>query len=137
MIFAKQELFAIPVWGLLGRRYGLIVVQRDAGARALRSMITAARNNALAAGRPRPLVIFPEGTRVAHDAAPPLQAGFAGIYKMAGLPVVPIAVDSGPLYQRRWKRAGVIRYRIGEPIAHGLPRADIEARVTAAINALH
>ena len=137
VIFAKQELFAIPVWGLLGRRYGLIVVQRDAGARALRSMITAARNNALAAGRPRPLVIFPEGTRVAHDAAPPLQAGFAGIYKMAGLPVVPIAVDSGPLYQRRWKRAGVIRYRIGEPIAHGLPRADIEARVTAAINALH
>ena len=137
VIFAKQELFSIPVWGLLGRRYGLIVVEREAGARALRAMITAARNNALAAGRPRPLVIFPEGTRVPHDQTPPLQAGFAGIYKMARLPVVPVAVDSGPLYHRRWKRSGVIRYRIGEEIPHGLSRPEIEAKVTKAINALH
>ncbi len=137
VIFAKQELFSIPVWGLLGRRYGLIVVEREAGARALRAMITAARNNALAPGHPRPLVIFPEGTRVPHDQTPPLQAGFAGIYKMARLPVVPVAVDSGPLYHRRWKRAGVIRYRIGEEIPHGLSRPEIEAKVTKAINALH
>ena len=137
VVFAKQELFTIPGWGLLARRYGLIAVQRDAGARALRAMISAARANALNDVPPRPLVIFPEGTRVPHTSAPPLQAGFAGIYKMAALPVVPVAVDSGPLYHRWWKRPGVIHYRFGAPIPAGLPRAEIEARVHAAINALH
>jgi 1-acyl-sn-glycerol-3-phosphate acyltransferase len=137
VVFAKAELFSIPVWGMLGRRYGLVMVDRDAGARALRGMIAAALANALASGRPRPIAIFPEGTRVPHDQTYPLQAGFAGIYKKAGLPVVPIAVDSGPLYHRRWKRAGVVHYRIGEMLPPGLPRAEIEAKVTAAINALH
>ena len=85
----------------------------------------------------RPLVIFPEGTRVPHGTQPPLQAGFAGLYKMLGLPVIPVAVDSGPLYQRRWKRAGTIRYRYGTEIPPGLPREEIEARVYAAINALN
>jgi 1-acyl-sn-glycerol-3-phosphate acyltransferase len=137
VVFAKAELFSIPVWGLLGRRYGLVMVDRNAGARALRGMIAAAKANALAEDPPRPIAIFPEGTRVPHGSTPPLQAGFAGIYKMARLPVVPIAVDSGPLYHRRWKRAGVIRYRIGAILPPGLPRAEIEAKVTAAINALH
>lgn len=137
VVFAKAELFSIPVWGMLGRRYGLVMVNRDAGARALRGMIAAAKTNALAEYPPRPIAIFPEGTRVPHDQTRPLQAGFAGIYKMARLPVVPIAVDSGPLYHRRWKRAGVIRYRIGEILPPGLKRAEIEQKVTAAINALH
>ena len=66
-----------------------------------------------------------------------MQAGFAGLYKLLALPVVPIAVDSGPLYHRRWKRKGTITIRIGEPIEPGLPREAIEARVLDAINALN
>lgn len=137
VVFAKAELFAIPIWGLLARRYGLVMVDRQAGARALRGMIAAALVSASAGGLRRPIAIFPEGTRVPHDDAPALQAGFAGIYKMAGLPVVPIAVDSGPLYHRRWKRAGLIRYRVGAMLPPGLPRGEIEERVRVAINALH
>lgn len=136
VVFAKRELFSIPLWGVLARRYGLIAVDRDEGARALRAMIGAARDLALT-GQGRPLVIFPEGTRVRHGQSPPLQAGFAGVYKMIGLPVVPIAVDSGPLYHRLWKRPGVIRYRIGAEIPPGLPRDVIERQVHAAINALN
>jgi 1-acyl-sn-glycerol-3-phosphate acyltransferase len=48
-----------------------------------------------------------------------------------------VAVNSGPLYHRRWKRSGVITIRIGEPIPAGLPREEIEARVLAAINVLN
>ncbi len=133
-VFAKRELFAIPGWGHSALRYGLIPVARDEGARALRQMIASARER-LAQGRP--LVIFPEGTRVPHGSCPPLQAGFAGLYKLLGLQVVPIAVDSGPVYHRLWKRSGRITYRIGEPIPPGLPREEIEARVHSAINALN
>lgn len=133
-VFAKAELMRIPVWGRIGQRYGLIAVRRDQGASALRAMLAAAREYS-AAGRP--LVIFPEGTRVRHGRRWPLQAGFAGLYKLLGLPVVPIAANSGPLYHRWWKRPGTVTFRIGETIPPGLPREEVEARVQDAINALN
>lgn len=134
VIFAKQELFNIPIWGRAAVLYGLIPVARLDGAKALRSMIKQARTHAHDG---RPLGIFPEGTRVSHGDSPPLRSGFAGIYKMIGLPVVPVAVDSGPLYQRRLKRPGTITYRFGEVIPAGLPRSEAEEKVYAAINALN
>ena len=133
-VFAKQELFRIPGWGHSARVYGLVPVARDQGAKALRAMIASAKER-VAAGRP--LVIFPEGTRVPHGTQVPLQAGFAGLYKLLGLPVVPIAVNSGPLYHHAVKRRGRITYKVGEAIPAGLPRGDIETRVHAAINALN
>ena len=72
-----------------------------------------------------------------HGQRPPLQSGFAGIYKLLNLPVVPVAVDSGQFYHGAWKHPGTIRIRFGEEIPAGLPRAEIEARVHAAINALN
>ena len=133
-VFAKAELMRIPLWGLAGDRYGLVTVDREQGARALRHMMTAAKQ---ISGEGRPLAIFPEGSRSAHGTRPELKSGFAGIYKLLGLPVVPIAVDAGPLYHRRWKRAGVITYRIEPPVPPGLPRPEAEARVHAAINVLN
>jgi len=132
--FGKEELFQIPGWGRAARAYGAVPVARSEGARALRKMVAAARAYA-AIGRP--LAIFPEGTRVRHGSRPPLQSGFAGLYKMLGLPVVPVAVNSGPLYQPLWKPRGTITLLFGEPIEPGLPREEIEARVHAAINALN
>jgi len=132
--FGKQELFSIPGWGRAAKAYGAVSVARDEGAKALRTMVTEARGFA---AQCRPLALFPEGTRVRHGTRPPLQAGFAGLYKLIGLPVVPVAVDSGPLYHRLWKRPGTITLLFGEPIEPGLPREEIEARVHAAINALN
>lgn len=136
LIFAKESLLRIPLWGRLGEHYGLIGVDRGAGARMLRTMLSEARRRSAEEGG-RVLAIFPEGTRVPHDSAPPLQSGFAGLYKLLDLPVVAIAVDSGPLYHRRWKRPGTITYRIGAEIAQGLPRPAIEELVHKAINGLH
>ncbi|HZG32005.1 MAG TPA: lysophospholipid acyltransferase family protein [Sphingopyxis sp.] len=135
-VFAKEELFSIPVWGQAARFYGLIPVDRDGGGKAMRAMLGAAKA-ALAAGRP--LVLFAEGTRVAHGEAPPLRPGFAGMYRLLGVDVVPVAVDSGIAYPpRRWvKWPGTITYRVGETVPAGLPREEAEARVRAAINALN
>lgn len=134
-MFAKQELFSIPGWGRAAASYGAIPVARDQGAKALRAMMTLARQR-VAEGRP--LAIFPEGTRVAHGSRPELKSGFAGIYKLLGLPIVPVAVKSGPVYHRRWKQAGgTILIRFGEPVPPGLPREEAEARVHAGINALN
>jgi 1-acyl-sn-glycerol-3-phosphate acyltransferase len=48
-----------------------------------------------------------------------------------------MAIDRGPFYHRRWTRRGRLTIRIGAPIPPGLPRAQIEARVFAAINVLN
>lgn len=135
-IVAKVELTKIPFWGRLALAHGVIPVERQAGAKALRRMMKAA-TEALAEGRP--LCLFPEGTRVPHGQRPPLRSGFAGLYKMLKVPVIPVAVDSGRLSPRDsfLKRPGVITFRVGEPIPPGLPRAEAEARVHAAINALN
>ncbi|MBD3730458.1 MAG: 1-acyl-sn-glycerol-3-phosphate acyltransferase [Sphingomonadales bacterium] len=132
--FAKAELFRIPVWGYAGKKYGVVRVDRDGGATELRKMIAAARKLSDAG---RPLLIFPEGTRVPHGQRHALQSGFAGLYKMLRLPVVPVAVNSGPTYRQPIKPRGTIIYRFGEPIEPGLPREEIEARVLDAINALN
>jgi 1-acyl-sn-glycerol-3-phosphate acyltransferase len=136
MIAAKQELLDIPFWGWVAHRFGIMPVQREAGASAMRSM---RRVGAAALAQGRPICIFPEGTRVPHGEAPPVRAGFAGLYKLLGVAVVPVAVNSGKVAPRNRfvKRPGVIIYRVGEVIPPGLPRAEAEARVHAAINALN
>lgn len=135
VVVLKRELADIPGWGGIARRYGVIAVAREAGASALREMM---KQGKLAIAQNRALLIFPEGTRVAPGEQPPLASGFAGLYRTLGLPVVPVALDSGRLWPRRsfMKRPGIVTFRFGEPIPPGLPRAEIERRVHAAINAL-
>jgi len=131
----KRELADIPLWGWAARRYGTILVERTANAAALRAMMREARA-ALDGGRS--VLIFPEGTRVPPGAQPPLRSGLAGLYRMLALPVVPVAVRSGHVWPRKGaKRPGTVTFRFGEAIPPGLPRAELEARVHAGINALN
>ncbi len=134
VLVLKQELSSLPLFGWLTRRYGVIPVDRGAGAKALRAMIKLGRE---AVREGRPVLIFPEGTRVPAGSTPPLGAGFAGLYRALGLPVVPVAVDSARLWGRGLvKRSGTIHFKVGETIPPGLKRDEIERRVHAAINAL-
>ena len=135
VVVLKRELADIPIFGRVTRRYGVIPVDREAGAKALREMMGLARQ-AISGGRP--VIIFPEGTRVPRGERPGLRPGFAGLYRMLGLPVVPIAVDSGRIWPRSFvKRSGTIHFKVGEIIPPGLKRDEVEARVHSSINALN
>jgi 1-acyl-sn-glycerol-3-phosphate acyltransferase len=127
-VVLKRQLAEIPGWGWAARRYGVIPVDREAGAPALRRMLVAAKE-AAAAGRP--ILIFPEGTRVAPGEQPQLQPGFAGLYSALGMPVAPVALDSGRLWPRRSfvKRPGIITFRFEEQVKPGLKRGEVEERV--------
>jgi 1-acyl-sn-glycerol-3-phosphate acyltransferase len=134
VIVMKRELADIPLFGTLTRRYGVIPVERSAGAKALREMVAAGKD-AVRSGRP--VIIFPEGTRVPVGETPPLRPGFAGLYRALGLPVVPVAVDSGRLWGRGpVHHSGTITFKVGQRIPPGLKREEIEEAVHAAINAL-
>jgi 1-acyl-sn-glycerol-3-phosphate acyltransferase len=134
-VVMKRELTEIPLFGWVTLRYGVIPVDRNAGAKALRKMMAL---GAAAVAEGRPVLIFPEGTRVPPGDSPPLQPGFAGLYRALGLPVVPVAHDSGRLWPRGGvKQSGTIHFKVGEIIPPGLKRSEVEARVHAAINALN
>lgn len=131
-VVMKAELMRIPGWGHLARRHGSIPVAREASARALRQMMAAA-DAACAEGRP--IVIFPEGTRVGYGEAPPIKPGVAGLYKLLKREVVPVALDSGRLWQRgRLRRPGRITIAVQPAIAPGLPRPQFETALHDAIN---
>lgn len=132
IIVIKKELADIPLFGFMTRRYGVIPVERSAGAKALRSLL---EEGARAMRSGRPVIIYPEGTRVRPGEAPQLKSGFAALYRALGLPVVPVALDSGRLWGRGFvHRSGIVTVKVGAPIPAGLPRREIEARVHAAIN---
>ncbi len=132
----KAELIRIPIWGWVARRHGVIPISREAGSAALRMMLKAARE---AAAADRPIVIFPEGTRVAPGDRPALRPGIAGLYKTLGLPVYPVALNTGRLWPKgKFRRyRGVVTVQVGDPIPAGLPREDIERRIHTAINRLN
>jgi len=135
VIVIKKELADMPLFGMMTRRYGVIPVERTAGAKALRTLVEEGKR-AVAAGRP--VLIYPEGTRVGVGETPELKAGFAALYRALGLSVVPVAVDSGRLWGRGLiHRAGTVTFKVGDSISPGLSRDEIEERVHAAINALN
>ncbi len=127
-VVLKRELAALPLFGPLTVRAGMIVVDRAAGAPALRKML---RDAETAWAHGRQVVIFPEGTRVAPDEAAPLHPGVAALAARVPGPIVPVTTDSG----RRWgrtpfdKRPGTIRIGILEPLPAGLRRDELIGRL--------
>ena len=112
----KRELTALPVFGRLILRAGMISVDREARSAAMRTLL---RGGDRAKAEGRQIVIFPEGTRVDPDEHPPLQPGAAALAARTGLPVVPVMTDSGRFWGRRAfrKTPGTIRITIHPPIA--------------------
>ena len=94
----KRELLYIPVVGWAMARAGNIAVERGDGAKALRSLLRQAKA-AVAEGRS--ILIYPEGTRTPVGASLPYHAGTAALYRQLGVPVVPVALNSGVFWGRR------------------------------------
>lgn len=135
----KRELVLIPVVGWAMARVGNIAVERGDGSKALRGLVKQAKAT-LAEGRS--ILIFPEGTRVAVGDERPYQVGTAALYRQLGVPVVPVALNSGLFWGRRKfiKRPGVIDVEILPAIPPGLSRdtfmATLRERIEGATNRL-
>jgi 1-acyl-sn-glycerol-3-phosphate acyltransferase len=124
----KRELMWVPFFGWYAWKAGYIAVDRSAGLAALTRMTARARE-ALDDGCQ--LVIFPEGTRRPPGAEPDYKPGIVYLYGKAGVPCVPIALNSGIHWPRRspWRRPGTITLEILDPIAPGLDKASFLTRL--------
>lgn len=128
----KRELTRMPFVGGLCRGMGLIVVDRQAGAAAIRALLRGA--DAAMRAR-RSIVIFPEGTRAPPGRMLALQPGVAALAQRTGLPVVPVVTDSGRFWGRRafLKNPGTITITIRPALPLGLGRDELMAELAAAL----
>lgn len=138
-IVMKQELLRIPIYGALCRAQGMIAVDRDGGAKALKQMLKDAR---AAAHDGRKILIFPQGTRTLPGESAPYQPGVVALYRDLKLPVVPVALNSGFFWPKHGvlRRPGTIVLRFLPVIPAGLDRdafmQELETRIESANAAL-
>ena len=128
----KRELLRLPLLGWYFSKAGCIAVDRSAGMRALRKLRDDAVN---AASGGRSILIFPQGTRVAPGVEHRYEIGVFALYEATGLPVVPVALNSGHVWGRNsWlKRPGRIDVEFLASIEPGLSRRDFMERLETAI----
>ena len=131
---SKKELMDIPFFGRAAQTLETIPIDRKLRGKAIPAMIAAARG---AASRGCHIIIFPEGTRRPPLAEPDYKFGVTRLYEALGVPVVPVALNSGLFWGRRslvlWP--GRARAKFLEPIPAGLPPAEMQARMIEAIEA--
>jgi 1-acyl-sn-glycerol-3-phosphate acyltransferase len=129
----KKELLRVPLVGWYLARAGQIAVDRSAGGKAVRHMLSLAKARTDQGLR---LVIFPEGTRVAPGESAPLRPGISALYSYVGLPVVPVTLDSGTYWPRNSlvRKPGTITVRFGTAIQPGLKRHAFEAALAEALS---
>jgi 1-acyl-sn-glycerol-3-phosphate acyltransferase len=113
-IILKRELTWIPFWGWYPLKCGMIPVDRGRGGKALSSLIDGCRK---AAAEGRPILIFPQGTRVLPQQSvveKPYKIGIAKIATTLSLPIIPVALNSGAFWPKHsfYKRGGVVDFKI-------------------------
>ncbi len=135
----KRSLLRIPLWGWYLWRMQMIAIDRSGGASSLKQMVKDAKN-AIANGRP--IVIYPEGTRTRPGAAPQYHPGVVAMYNQLGVPVVPVALNSGLFWGRDAfiKRPGTIILEFLPPIPAGMDKKQfanlLENTIESASNRL-
>lgn len=122
-IILKKELLKLPILGWFISKVGMVPINRSGGGGALKSMIEVAKRWSDSG---RPIIIFPQGTRVGVDEKLRYHPGVFAIYKALDLPVVPVALNSGVFWPKQsfTKQAGTIKLEVIEPIPPGLGRKE-------------
>ena len=139
-VVVKRELLRVPFYGWYIWKAGVIAIDRNAGAHALRTMIDGAR---AAISNDRAILIFPEGHRMAPGAAPDYKPGVAALYTQLRVPCIPVALNSGLFWTGPagfLKKRGRVVVQFLEPIPPGLrPREflqTLETRIESATTVL-
>ena len=135
----RDSLLKIPFYGWYSVKQGMIPIDREGHASALRHMLATAKAR-IAEGRQ--IVIFPEGTRMPPGTTGAYKPGVAALYRAVGVGCVPMATNSGVHWPPHGfiRRPGLIVYEFLEQIPAGLDRAGfmttLESRLEAASTAL-
>ena len=134
----KKELLKIPVFGWYLKKIGSIEIIRETTTKDNLNFFdkikkTLKKNN-------RPLLIFPQGTRVRFDERTPFKKGVARIYDSLKLPCIPVALNSGKIWPKNSfiKYPGDIHVSFLKPIYPGLEKkkflSDLQEKIYSEID---
>ena len=118
----KKELLRIPLFGWYLKKIGSIEVIRETTTKENLNFFDKIKNTIQKYNRP--LLIFPQGTRVKLDDRSPFKKGVGRIYDSLKLPCIPVALNSGKIWPKNsfMKYPGDIHISFLEPIAPGLEK---------------
>ena len=120
----KKELLKIPLFGLYLKKIKSIEIVRDTTTKDNLNFFD--KVAAIVKNGKRPLLIFPQGTRVGVDDEVPFKKGVGRIYEALNISCIPVALNSGKV----WPKHGIIKYpgkitvSFLKPIEPGLSRDD-------------
>lgn len=126
-IILKKELLLLPVWGWIAQKMDNIAVDRKSRKSAMESILNGAK---VAKSQGRPVVIFPQGTRVKVTDTPKTKRykwGIARMAKGAELDIVPMAMNAGLFWPRNAfiKKPGKVTFEFLPPISYKLSEDNI------------
>ena len=115
----KKELLNIPLFGWYLRKIGAIAIVRETTTKENLNFFDKVKERI--EKTKRPLLIFPQGTRVKLDENPPFKKGVGRIYKALNLPCIPVALNTGKVWPKNsfMKYPGDIHISFLEPIMSG------------------
>ena len=115
----KKELLNIPLFGWYLRKIGSIAIVRQTTTKENLNFFDKIKETIDKSKRP--LLIFPQGTRVKLDERPPFKKGASRIYKALNLPCIPVALNTGKVWPKNsfMKYTGDIHISFLEPIMPG------------------
>ena len=120
----KKELLKIPLFGLYLKKIKSIEIVRDTTTKDNLNFFEKVAS--IIKNESRPLLIFPQGTRLKPDERLPFKKGVGRIYEALNISCVPIALNSGKVWPKEGiiKNSGKITISILEKIKPGLNKDE-------------
>mgnify|MGYP002008568386 CR=1 FL=1 len=137
----KKELLLLPIFGWYLKKIGSISITRDKISKDNLGFFSQVSKTVL--NSDRPLIIFPQGTRVSPDERPSFKKGASRIYEQLNIACQPVAINSGYVWPKKGKKHPNrdITISILEPIPAGLSREDfskiLENNIYKELNSLN
>ena len=132
-IVLKQELLKIPLWGKYLAKSDVIAIDRSTPKAAVKSIQEGAKRMA---AQGRPIIIFPQGTRVRTDTTikeKPYKIGIVRLQEATNLPIIPMALNSGVYWPRNswFKKPGKVIFEFLPPIEpdHGMEAGEVLKKI--------
>ena len=120
----KKELLKIPLFGQYLKKIGSVEITRETTTKENLNFFDKIKKGN--EEQKRPLLIFPQGTRVKFDEQPPFKKGVGRIYNSLNLPCIPVALNTGKVWPKNsfMKYSGDIHISFMEPIMPGKEKND-------------
>ena len=120
----KKELLQIPIFGWYLKKIGSISIKRDKTTKDNLGFFNDVIK--MIANTERPLIIFPQGTRVLPNERPQFKKGVSRIYEELKISCQPVAINSGNVWPKNGPKKSykIITISILKPIKAGIEKDE-------------